>query len=137
MAVDEIYFHRRRGLSTWEIWSHPIDTLAAFICVLFLLNATATVTKAWIFVGLAALSALLCTKDEFVHLENCERGEQWTHAVLFLLHPTVFFCGGLSWWWGTDRAFLLVQAMLISLCLVFQIGYWGVPWLRERRKIEP
>ena len=43
MAVDEIYFHRRRGLSTWEIWSHPIDTLAAFICVLFLLNATATV----------------------------------------------------------------------------------------------
>ena len=74
MGIDELYYHRRRGLPAWEIWSHPIDTLTTFACITFLLLTPPSAKAAWVYAGLAAASALLATKDEFVHLARCERG---------------------------------------------------------------
>ena len=32
MLVDELLFHRRRGLPRWERIGHPIDTLSVLAC---------------------------------------------------------------------------------------------------------
>jgi hypothetical protein len=133
MLVDELHFHRARGLPTWEIWGHPTDTLTTLGCVLFLLNTEPTEAHAWAFAALASFSALFATKDEAVHLRNCKPGEQWVHSVLFLLHPTVFFASGL-WWWNRQPAFaLVIQATLTAGFLLFQLAFWGIPWLLARR----
>ena len=128
MALDELYFHRKRGLPRWEIWGHPLDTLSAFGCIFYLLRAEPNSRNLGIYAALAIVSALLATKDEFVHLERCSRGEQWLHSVLFMLHPTVFFCSGYLWWIRVDLNFLQLQAASIFLFFLYQVLYWGKPW---------
>src|SRR5262245_66006812 len=38
IAVDEIHFHRRRGLPRWERLGHPLDTLTVLACFVWLLS---------------------------------------------------------------------------------------------------
>jgi hypothetical protein len=128
MALDELHFHRKRGLPRWEIWGHPLDTFAAFCCILFLVRAVPDSRNFGIYVTLAVISALLATKDEFVHLERCSPGEQWLHSILFMLHPTVFFCSGFLWWNHEDSFLLQLQAVSIFVFFLYQIIYWGKPW---------
>src|SRR5262245_62756094 len=59
MAVDEFYFHRRRGLPRWERLGHPLDTLAALACFVWLLSAAAGALSLGLYVGLGVLSWLL------------------------------------------------------------------------------
>jgi 2-polyprenyl-6-hydroxyphenyl methylase / 3-demethylubiquinone-9 3-methyltransferase len=92
MAVDEAYFHRRRGLPRWERIGHPLDTL---------------------------------TKDEAVHARLCTAGEQWLHAILFVLHPIVLAAFALLWRAGhTD--ILAVQLALVAGFGIYQVVYWNV-----------
>jgi hypothetical protein len=37
IAVDEFYFHRKRGLPRWERVGHPVDTFSVLLCFLFVL----------------------------------------------------------------------------------------------------
>ena len=32
MLVDELHFHRQRGLPRWERLGHPLDTLSVLAC---------------------------------------------------------------------------------------------------------
>jgi hypothetical protein len=124
MAVDEGVFHRRRGLPRWERLGHPVDTLSV------------AAAYAWLAAGgglagyavLAAVSSLLITKDEPVHARVCSPGEHYCHALLFVLHPTVFLAVGLAWWSG--RATWLPAAMLVLTFTfaLYQLVYWRFLW---------
>ncbi len=126
MFVDEIVFHRKRGLPRWERIGHPLDTLTTALCYAWLLAVPASAPHALIiYLALCAFSCLFITKDELVHSRLCEPLEIWLHAVLFVLHPVVFLALGLIWRSGAD-AWAIQGAFAATLCvLVYQIGYWN------------
>jgi 2-polyprenyl-6-hydroxyphenyl methylase/3-demethylubiquinone-9 3-methyltransferase len=97
MAVDELVWHRRRPVSRWEWLGHLLDTLVFLGCLAMPLLFPPEPARIRLFIGLAAGSCLLVTKDEFVHQRRCPAGEQWLHAVLFILHPLVLVAAGLLW----------------------------------------
>src|SRR5215471_94772 len=113
MAVDEIHFHRRRGLPRWERLGHPLDTLTVLACFVWLLTAAPS-----------AFSCLFVTKDEPTHSKYCSSGDHWLHAMLFILHPLVLLSAGLLWpawrqqslsfihYNGFEREFLLANTLL-------------------------
>lgn len=126
MFVDELVFHRKRGLPRWERVGHPLDTLTTAACYAFLLAVPASAGHALsIYVALCAFSCIFITKDELVHSRLCEPLEIWLHAVLFVLHPIVFLAFGLIWRSGAD-VWALRGALVATLCvLVYQVGYWN------------
>jgi hypothetical protein len=131
MLVDELYFHRRRRLPRWERLGHPLDTLSVLACYAVVL-ALAPGGNVWpVYAGLAVISCVFVTKDEFIHAGLCSRGEHWLHAVLFVLHPVVFGAVALLWVRGW-REVVAVQAALTLAFGVYQLLYWNVPWRRPR-----
>ena len=132
IAVDEFYFHHRRGLPQWERVGHPIDTLSVFACFLFVLLVPYSEPALLGYIGLAAFSCLLVTKDEFVHQEICTKTESWLHAVLFILHPLTFVSAGFFWYGNFGREILLVQTGLIGTFLIYQVLYWRPQWVRTK-----
>jgi hypothetical protein len=133
MIVDEAVFHRRRGLPRWERLGHPLDTLTVAVTLGFACVVDAR--AAWAlpaYVALAAFSSLFVTKDEPVHAKLCGAGEQWLHAMLFVLHPVVFFCYALLWRDGGYRALMIGQLLLTVGFGLYQWVYWSVIW-RPRR----
>ncbi len=126
MAVDEGYFHRRRGLPRWERIGHPLDTATLVLCVVWLLVMDRSSSIALPgFVALAILSCVFVTKDEWVHAKLCGPGEQWLHAVLFVLHPIVLGALGVAWWLDL-RGLLVGQLALTLAALAYQVIYWNV-----------
>ncbi len=131
MLVDEGWFHRRRGLPRWERVGHPIDTASVALCYGWLLWRRPHEPGALpVYVALAAFSCLLVTKDEFVHARHCGAGEQWLHALLFVLHPIVFLAFGALWWGGLDPLAITAQFALTLAFMAYQIAYWSPPWKR-------
>jgi hypothetical protein len=126
ILIDELYFHRQRGLPAWERWGHPLDTLSVLMPIGFLLLASPSIRNLGIYIGLAIFSCLFVTKDEFVHTELCGKAERWLHANLFLLHPVVFFCAGLLWWRGEMPWMIPLEALLLGLFAHYQLIYWGI-----------
>lgn len=124
MVVDEFYFHEKRGLKRWERLGHPLDSLVTLLCFLCLIIFP--IELPW-YVGLCAFSCLFITKDEFVHALECRPAEQWLHAVLFILHPLVFFS---AWflWQEQDYSFISTQAIIITLFMFYQLLRWSFPW---------
>lgn len=150
MIIDEGYFHWKRGLPKWERIGHPIDTLSVVICFLFVFFVPFSPGALKIFIGLAAVSCLLVTKDEFVHKHVCPASENWLHALLFINHPIILTATGLIWcstsssaipqwivsWLGQSkelRAFLVFQIIGSSLFMIYQIVYWNFIW-KEKQK---
>ncbi|MCU0687347.1 MAG: hypothetical protein MUF34_34730 [Polyangiaceae bacterium] len=132
MAVDEGWFHRRRGLPRWERVGHPIDTASVALCYGWLLaRGPGDPGALETYVALAALSCLLVTKDEFVHARHCAPGEQWLHAVLFVLHPVVFLAFGALWREGAPAGLFAAQLALTLAVMMYQIAYWSLPWKRS------
>lgn len=126
--LDEILFHRKRGLPIWEIWGHPLDTLtvaAVYGTTVFLPYSENLFD---LYLGLSIFSSVFVTKDEFIHANTCKPGEHWLHALLFVLHPTSFLCAYFLWKNGSAQDFLWVQFILVSTFLIYQILYWGKPW---------
>lgn len=128
MAVDEGWFHRRRGLPRWERVGHPVDTLSVALCYAWLVVAAPSSTNLIVFAALAAFSCLVVTKDEWVHARLCSPGEQWLHAVLFVLHPIVFAGFAAIWWSGRNPEVLVAQLTLTAAFGTYQLLYWSAPW---------
>ncbi len=97
IGIDEICFHRRRGLPRWERIGHPIDTFSVLLCLGYVLFVPYSKEAILPYVILAIASSLIVTKDEFVHKEHCPASEQWLHATLFLLHPITLVSAALIW----------------------------------------
>lgn len=137
MAVDELRFHRRRGLPRWERWGHPADTLTVLLCyAVALLGGNLQV-----YLAAALFSALFVTKDEWIHRGRCSGAEMWLHGFLFTLHPVLLAL--LGWQAYAPRvpvpgddgraffaAFLAGQAGVTCVFLLWQILYWNGPWAR-------
>jgi hypothetical protein len=151
MAFDEFHYHRRRGLGRWERIGHPLDTLTVLACIGWALCMRPTPGHAVVYVGLAALSCLFVTKDEFVHARRCSPGEHWLHAVLFVIHPMALASVGLLWpglhrpgtavpdWLqGTAplSGVLLVQFGTTAAFCAYQAWYWNFRW-QPRAQLGP
>jgi hypothetical protein len=145
IAIDEGYFHYRRGLPKWERIGHPIDTLSLLICLGLVVFVPFSIDALKVYGALAVLSCILVTKDEFVHTEHCPGAENWLHALLFTLHPITLIMTGLMWpivssaevpeWlagWLTEpqplATFLEMQFYAISVFLLYQIIAWNIFW---------
>jgi hypothetical protein len=142
MAFDEFYFHWRRTLPRWERLGHPLDTLTVLISWLFIFLVEPTPTSISIYFALAIFSCMFVTKDEWVHTSACEAGENWLHAVLFILHPLMFLSAGLLWvglhennanfslihYEGFERTFFIVNTTLTWLFGMYQFVYWNWIW---------
>jgi len=132
MFVDEIHFHRLRGLPRWERIGHPLDTLSVLLCYgVAVTQPPGKAALAW-YAILAVLSCLLITKDEFVHARRCLPAEQWLHALLFVIHPIVLGAAALLWF-KAKTALLVGQAALTLVFGGYQLLYWNLPWTRARR----
>ncbi len=129
MLVDEGWFHLRRGLPRWERLGHPLDTLTIAACLGWLILAPRTEQALWVYGGLAAFSTVFITKDEPIHARLCSGGEQWLHAILFVLHPIVLAAFALLWWRGHD-AMIATQLGVTIAFGSYQVVYWNV--LRDR-----
>lgn len=129
MLVDELHFHRARGLPRWERIGHPLDTLSVLVCYGLALGLAPDMVNLGWYVAAACLSCLLVTKDELVHAQRCEPREQWLHALLFILHPIVLGVCALLWF-AHERALLLLSAGLTAVFGSYQALYWNVPWTR-------
>ena len=125
MFFDEFYFHRKRGLPLWERIGHPIDSLSVLACYSFIYFQQPTDLNIKIYIGLCAFSCLLITKDEFIHTIHCDAGENWLHAVLFVIHPITFFSAGLIWKENLNPEFIAAQPMIIFSFMIYQILYWS------------
>jgi hypothetical protein len=127
MLVDELYFHRQRGLPRWERLGHPVDTLSVLACYAIALSLRPTEAHAVVYLIAAGFSCLLITKDELVHAQRCSPLELWLHSVLFVLHPVVLGIGGLLWF-RQEGAMLWLSASLTAAFGAYQLLYWNVPW---------
>ena len=145
IGFDEMHFHYKRGLPKWERIGHPLDTLSLLICLIFVLVIPFSATALKYYIGLAVLSCLMVTKDEFVHKHHCPAAENWLHALLFILHPITLAMTGLIWpiiqrvemplWlesWLNNRyaleLFLYAQAFSITLFFLYQLIFWNLLW---------
>jgi hypothetical protein len=138
MVVDEVHFHRSRGLPKWERIGHPVDTLSVFICFALALFFDPTRTALFVYVALAVFSCLLVTKDEGVHAQHCSPMEHWLHSLLFILHPLVLIGAGLLWFSGHHLP-LIIGACSIGSFGVYQALYWNLlaPPLRSVQSNRP
>lgn len=138
MAVDEGWFHRKRGLPRWERIGHPLDTLTVALCYGWLvLSRPAQSHAVVVYVCLAAFSCVFVTKDEFVHSRLCGGAEAWLHAMLFVLHPAAFAAFGVLWWLGADARIIQAQLLLTVAFGLYQIIYWSVAWQKNTKPIDP
>jgi hypothetical protein len=148
MAVDELYYHRKRTLPRWERFGHPLDTLTVLLCFAWLLLKPLNTRSVAVYAALCAFSCLFVTKDEPVHRRLCTAGEQWLHAVLFLLHPLVLLSAGLLWpavyerghsapWFrygGYEASLLRASGVAILIFGLYQLIYWNVIWRPDPQK---
>jgi hypothetical protein len=146
MTVDEVVFHRRRGLGAWERLGHPVDTVSVIACLAWILLEPPTAKAQSAYLALAVVSCVLITKDEAVHARSCCAGEQWLHAILFVVHPICLASLWLMWpaihsvaaqplvSIPGARAAVVVRAQLAlttAFC-IYQVLYWNrLPWLRR------
>jgi hypothetical protein len=145
MAVDEFYFHRQRTLPRWERFGHPMDTLTVLLCWSVVWFAPPTAGFVALYAGLSIFSCLFVTKDEWVHKEVCPSGEQWLHALLFVLHPLLMISAGFFWlaihtenaavvsfgwirYEGFESSFFAVNILLTLLFGLYQLIYWNFIW---------
>jgi len=128
MTIDEFYYHRRRGLPRWERIGHPLDTLTVLACLLWTQVQAPSSGGLGVYFILAVFSCLFVTKDEFVHAEHCDPGEQWLHSLLFVLHPIGLASAGWAWHVGASQSFFRGQTYLLVAFMAYQIIYWSYVW---------
>jgi 2-polyprenyl-6-hydroxyphenyl methylase/3-demethylubiquinone-9 3-methyltransferase len=147
MGVDEFGFHRRRRVPRWEWLGHMVDTTGFLACLAIPLSLPPGASGLRWYLGCAAGSCLLITKDEFAHQRLCNGAEHWLHAALFILHPMVLATVGVLWFQAAGaaslplplplpgpipaRALILAQAGLAAAFLALQAAFGAgrrAPW---------
>ena len=133
MAVDEFYFHHRRGLPRWERLGHPLDSLTFLLCIVFTVNFPFTEENKNIFLWISIFSCLFVTKDEFIHKKLFSSLEHWLHSLLFILHPIVLICAYHLWKSETPFGvrFLIGQMWILIGFLIYQTLYWNILWKKQ------
>lgn len=131
MVVDEFFFHRQRGLPTFERWGHVADT-SLFLLAL-LVPALASPTTPWLILYsvLAIASCLFITKDEWIHANACSGAEQWCHAMLFVLHGPILLLAGLVWFLQPQHFALKMLPPIVLIWGLYQHLYWNVYYERK------
>jgi len=111
IAVDEFVCHTYRRLPKWELIGHPLDTFCLWLYFFSLneLNFYSFPIPAL----LGLLSCVVITKDEWVHKELSSAFENWLHAMLFVVHPTVVISYFYLWTQGHEDFFKLLHVSLI------------------------
>lgn len=132
MVVDEFCLHERRGLPKWERAGHPLDTISTMLVYYYMWLVPYEHGRVGMLIALATFSCIFITKDEIVHTEKCSSFENWLHSLLFILHPTTFFCAGYFWMNGGDPL-LTIQPIVITVFLLYQILRWSIPWHKLTR----
>lgn len=125
LFVDEFFFHRHRGLPTWEIIGHPLDSLSVVACFAFLYFFDYSATTFVIYLVLAVFSCVLITKDEFIHTAQATAQENWLHSLLFILHPIPLISAGWLWMASTEKPTFALMGTFVFSFMLYQIGYWG------------
>lgn len=134
VAIDEFYFHWKRGLPLWERVGHPLDVCTLLACFGWVVTQPYSENALVVYAGLAVFSCLFVTKDEWVHARLCGPGEQWIHSLLFLLQPAALISAGVIWAMApaasaTSHSALQQSAAelypILSLQVVLQIGFLG------------
>ncbi len=139
MLFDEFYFHRKRRLGLWERIGHPVDTFFTLICFILVLFFSMSKNNILIYLIFSIISCLIIIKDEGVHLQLCNKNEQFIHAVLFVCHPLVLLGLFLCWPSFSSPAFpslslfsspllkkiITLQFISIILFFFYQIFYWN------------
>lgn len=136
MLVDELLYHRARGLPLWERVGHPVDTAVMLACLALTFTAAPSRGALLAFGTLSLLSMALITKDEGVHLRACTPGEARLHAALFMLHPLALLSALAAWAApgalaaaGADpgrlRLALAAQLAVGAAFFVYQAAYWN------------
>lgn len=133
--ADEALFHRRREVPRWERIGHPLDTFVVLIPLALTVFLPARAPWIGLFWGMAVVSSLFVTKDEWVHARLCLPAEQWLHAVLFLLHPVAFFAAWVLWKAG-ETPWLAAQCLLVAGSMIYQTVYWNF-WRGSRSNSHP
>lgn len=144
ILFDEFYFHHRRGLPKWERIGHPVDTLSLILCFLLILYVPYSSAMLKVYMGLAAFSCLMVTKDEFIHKHYSPAEENWLHALLFILHPITLLGAAFLWpisqglidqaWFtlglGQEEALYFLRAYTFSIFsfFIYQIVFWNFIW---------
>jgi hypothetical protein len=130
MVFDEIFFHQERGLPKWEILGHPLDTITVLMPLLYALLFKFNQFNIFIYILLSLFSCLFIVKDEWIHKDLCSKGEMITHALLFIVHPMVFFSIFIFWQFEnqvilgsfiTAKMMVILQLFLTCLFLIYQI----------------
>jgi hypothetical protein len=132
LGADEFWCHHRRHLGRWERIGHPVDTLSFVLCLGWLLLVEPGPIQLYVYVALAVISCLVVTKDEWEHQQHCDGFENWLHACLFMLHPTLLIWAGHLWWSGAESLGSAVggAALMATVFMLYQITYWN--WWRPR-----
>lgn len=121
MIIDEFKFHHKRGLGSWERIGHPIDTLFFLLPFIFTLFFSSNA----VFVILCIFSSLLVTKDEFIHIKECDGFENLLHALLFIIHPVALYGLWLAWKNGINTI-IYFQISIILVFMTYQFVYWNL-----------
>lgn len=130
---DELFLHRKRGLTLYEARLHWIDTaLVVFVQALAVFCEPTGFTMT-LYLLAAILSCLSITKEEWLHREVCSGSEHWLHAMMFMLHPLSLLAAGITWQ-RLDRPLihladwrlnvLLVYTAGTAIFLVYEMFYW-------------
>jgi hypothetical protein len=138
MSVDEFYFHRQRGLGSWESRGHPLDSLSFALPIAVVGFFPERAVYFFIFLFLAVFSTIFITKDEWVHKLECTAAEQWLHSILFILHPVVLIEAYLIWpklaQDESARNLLRWFLAIILMFLTYQTCYWNF-YVSSKRRI--
>lgn len=126
MLVDELRFHRRRELPRWERWGHPLDTLSALAPFLVMATAEPGFAAKLAAMLLIVFSCGFVTKDEWVHARLCDGNEAWLHALLFMLHPTIFALAWMVWREDGPQPLFALVAGALALFFLYQVIFWNV-----------
>jgi hypothetical protein len=131
MLVDELRYHRARGLPVWERVGHPVDTAVMLSCLALTFVSAPTRRALLAFAALSFLSMALITKDEGVHLRACTPGEARLHAALFMLHPLALLSTLAAWAAPEALAAAGADAARLRLALAAQLGVGAAFWLYQ------
>lgn len=138
MLVDEFVCHYRREVPKWERVGHPVDTLTVCLPLAVACFFSPSPSTQALFIALAVVSCICITKDEWMHARHCSGFEHWLHALLFVLHPVLFYVAYQIWQQASadllGARVLKAQTAAVFGFFVYQVWFWNLRGMHDRSK---